>query len=89
VGCRRRAPSNELTRIVFDSEGHLALDPARRAPGRGAYVCSDSRKKCFELAAARGRLGRALRGPVDAAQLEAIAEVLEAEASGEKQELIG
>ena len=64
--------------MILDSEGHLALDQAGRAPGRGAYVCSDSKKKCFELAAARGRLGRALRAKVGAAELEEI-----------KRELIG
>ena len=56
----------------------MALDQAGRAPGHGAYVCSGSKKKCFELAAARGRLGRALRGQVDAAELVQI-----------KQELVG
>jgi predicted RNA-binding protein YlxR (DUF448 family) len=100
VGCRRRAPRSDLVRIVIDSERHLALDRAGGAPGRGAYVCSDSKKKCFELAAARGRLGRALRAQVGAVDLEAIAkvlhaeaetvaEVLVAEASYEKRELIG
>jgi len=89
VGCRRRAPRDELARIVLDSEGHLALDAAGRAPGRGAYVCSGSKKKCFQLAATRGRLGRALRAQVGAVELEAIAEALEAEASDSKRELIG
>ncbi len=100
MGCRRRAPKIELSRIVLDPEGHAALDATGRAPGRGAYVCSGSKKKCFELAATRGRLGRALRAQVGAVELEAIAEVLVAEAktvaevlvaeaSDEKRELIG
>jgi predicted RNA-binding protein YlxR (DUF448 family) len=52
------------------------LDQDGRAPGRGAYVCSDGKKRCFEQAAARGRLGRALRGQVDAAELERIKQEL-------------
>ncbi len=73
-----------------DPDGRVALDPAGNAPGRGAYVCSVSKLKCFELAAARGRLGRALRAQIGAGELEAIAEVLGAEASYEqKQELVG
>lgn len=35
--CRARAPKRELLRVVWDGAS-VALDPAGKAPGRGAYV---------------------------------------------------
>ncbi len=43
-------------------------DPTGHTPGRGAYVCSG--EACFELAAQRGRIGRALRAEVGTVQIE-------------------
>jgi uncharacterized protein len=62
VGCRQRAPINELLRIVaVGDEGRLRLrpDPARRAPGRGAHLHPDP--ACFALAVKRRAFGRAFR----------------------------
>lgn len=62
VGCRQRAPANELLRIVAiaGEGGHtLRADPTRRLPGRGAYLHPDP--ACFALAQRRRAFGRALR----------------------------
>jgi predicted RNA-binding protein YlxR (DUF448 family) len=42
VGCRARFPKKSLVRFVRLSEGGWLADPAARAPGRGAYLCSAS-----------------------------------------------
>ncbi|HYZ91125.1 MAG TPA: YlxR family protein [Actinomycetota bacterium] len=68
VGCRRRAPKAELVRIVCRPDGSLTVDRDGRTPGRGAYVCSGG--DCLDQAAKRSRLGRALRAPVGAGELE-------------------
>ncbi|WP_322919590.1 YlxR family protein [Nocardioides renjunii] len=68
VGCRARAAASELLRVVAgsDAEGRPALvpDPDRRAPGRGAHLHPTT--ECWELAARRRALPRALRsgGPL-------------------------
>ena len=40
VGCRARFPKKSMVRFVRLSEGGWLADPAARAPGRGAYLCS-------------------------------------------------
>jgi predicted RNA-binding protein YlxR (DUF448 family) len=62
AGCGRKAPKAALYRFVARS-GRLVADPARRAPGRGAYTCP--RLACFERAVARRAFQRTLREPVD------------------------
>ncbi|GGM29820.1 MULTISPECIES: YlxR family protein [Micromonospora] len=62
VGCRSRAPTSELLRIVAvaDEAGHsLRPDRLRRLPGRGANMHPDP--ACFALALRRRVFGRALR----------------------------
>jgi predicted RNA-binding protein YlxR (DUF448 family) len=61
VGCGRKAPQRALVRFVAPT-GVLALDPDRRAHGRGVYTCR--RTACFERAAARRAFSRALRRTV-------------------------
>jgi predicted RNA-binding protein YlxR (DUF448 family) len=64
AGCRRKAPKRELTRLALAAGGEAVLDPAGRAGGRGAYVCSPA---CLDLARRRGGLARAFRARVTAA----------------------
>ncbi|MFT4009357.1 MAG: YlxR family protein [Nocardioidaceae bacterium] len=68
VGCRKRAPQQELLRVVA-GDGILIPDPQRRAPGRGCSVHPDL--VCLELALRRRAFGRALRvsAELDAAAL--------------------
>ena len=47
VGCRRRGPQGELTRVARARDGSLAV--GRTLPGRGAWLCAGS-LRCFELA---------------------------------------
>lgn len=57
IGCRAKAPKQQLRRIVRTADG-VAFDLTGRAPGRGAYVCSG---KCLEQARRQRGLERALR----------------------------
>ena len=64
LGCRRQAMQDQLLRVVADGPG-IAVDPRRRAPGRGAYVHPDA--GCVAAAVKRRAFGRALRTTVDSA----------------------
>ncbi|QBI18947.1 YlxR family protein [Egibacter rhizosphaerae] len=73
VGCRRRQPRTTLLRVVVRG-GRVEFDPEARAPGRGAWLCSDA--ACLEQALRKEArpFRRALRAPdadVDAARLRA------------------
>ncbi|HXY44233.1 MAG TPA: YlxR family protein [Acidimicrobiales bacterium] len=72
VGCRRRAPQDELVRIVHSGEG---LVVSRSAPGRGAWLCAGV-PTCLELALKRNSFSRALRTSISPALVEALAHEL-------------
>jgi predicted RNA-binding protein YlxR (DUF448 family) len=59
VGCGRKAPKEELVRLVA-RDGMLVFGPD--APGRGAYTCR--RLACFERAASKKAFNRTLRETV-------------------------
>ncbi len=65
VGCRERAATRELLRVVAgtDSDGRPAVlpDPERTAPGRGAHLHPTT--ACYDLAVRRRAFPRALRVP--------------------------
>ena len=68
VGCRSRASSSELLRVVVDGDvsvGALVPDPQHRRPGRGAHLHPDL--TCLAQAERRRAFGRALRytGDID------------------------
>jgi len=54
-------------RIAKDRAGRLEV--GRSAPGRGAWVCS---RACFDTAADRGALARALRHQLSSTDTEAL-----------------
>ncbi|MBA3421339.1 MAG: YlxR family protein [Thermoleophilaceae bacterium] len=62
LGCRRPLPKSELLRLVA-GDGEIAVDPAARRPGRGAYLCR--RPECLGEAVRRRAFARALRAPVN------------------------
>jgi uncharacterized protein len=62
VGCRKRGLAVELLRVVaVDGNGEHAVtvDPARKLPGRGAWLHPDP--QCVRAAIRRRAFGRALR----------------------------
>ena len=70
IACGRQADKVALLRIVRDPSGAVAFDATGRAPGRGAYVCSE---ECFAAACKRKKLDRALRTTLEGNVYERIA----------------
>lgn len=64
VACRRTQSQADLRRITRTPDGDVAVDQGRRrAPGRGAYLCTDA--ACWRPALATPAvLSRAFRGHV-------------------------
>ena len=62
VGCRKRELAVELLRVVaVDGNGEyvVTVDPARKLPGRGAWLHPD--QACLDAAIRRRAFARALR----------------------------
>ncbi len=70
ITCGKLAGKAELLRIVRDPSGAVSFDETGRAPGRGAYVCSE---ECFAAACKTRKLERALKTKLDHDELERIA----------------
>ena len=47
IACREMKPKKEMLRVVKNADGEINADPTGKAPGRGAYICTDEecRKK--------------------------------------------
>ena len=73
VGCRTRADSSALLRVVA-RDGMVVPDAAAILPGRGAWI--HPAQECIATAAKRKAFGRALRAgtALDAAALAAFVE---------------
>lgn len=72
VTCRTETARGDLLRMVLGPDGELAVDFSQRLAGRGAYACWT--RDCLDGAFQKGRLTRALRGPVPAEGSEATRE---------------
>ncbi|MGH9111387.1 MAG: YlxR family protein [Acidimicrobiales bacterium] len=59
MGCRKRAPQDELVRFVRGAEASIIQ--GRTLPGRGAWLCKDTLDECRQLAKRRGAFARAFR----------------------------
>ncbi len=70
IACGEKAGKADLFRIVRSPLGSVAFDESGRAPGRGAYVCSEA---CFAAACKTKKLERALKTKLDHDELERIA----------------
>ena len=70
IACREKLPKRELIRIVRTPEGTLEIDLKGKRAGRGAYLCR--MRRCSEMAVSPGRLSRALKCQVTAAEAEAL-----------------
>jgi predicted RNA-binding protein YlxR (DUF448 family) len=65
VACRQVKAKRELIRVVRDADVRLSVDLRGKAPGRGAYLCSDD--ACLARGIGEGSLGRALEVTIDEA----------------------
>lgn len=64
AACRTVRPKRHLVRLVRSADGTVEVDKSWRKPGRGAYLCPA--RECWELAAQRKSLDRALAVPLTA-----------------------
>jgi hypothetical protein len=78
VGCRAKAPKQELVRLARGPDGSARVDLTGKAPGRGAYIHRS--KACFEAATKRGGLSRALRAVVREDELGRLSGLVEGNA---------
>ena len=58
IACGLQETKGALRRFVRRADGTVAFYPMGRAPGRGAYVCSE---ECYQAARKGRKLERALR----------------------------
>ena len=87
MGCGEESPKREMVRVVRQPDGTIRVDRSGKAPGRGAYVCSDS--ECVAKAKKKDTLSRALKAKVPA-EIYAVLEQIAAETArdageGDKQ----
>jgi predicted RNA-binding protein YlxR (DUF448 family) len=76
VACRRTTAKRELVRIVRTPEGSVEVDPTGKRSGRGAYLCAAP--DCWRLGVQKGRLDRALKVSLGAADKEALLQYAQA-----------
>lgn len=63
VSCGRARCKKELLRIVKCQDNHLEIDFDQNKPGRGAYICPDT--KCVNLAKQNLGFDRSFRREVE------------------------
>lgn len=78
IACREMKPKSEMTRVVRNAEGEIALDLTGKAPGRGAYVCAE--EACLKKFTGKKLLNKAFSANVE----EEIYRGVEEDALGEK-----
>lgn len=61
VGCHTQSTKMQLVRIVRMADGSVTYDKTGRAPGRGAYVCSE---QCLSASLKSKKLHRALKANI-------------------------
>ena len=64
IACREMKPKTEMTRVVKNAAGEIFPDPTGKAPGRGAYICSE--EACLKKLMGKKLLNRAFSSNVDA-----------------------
>lgn len=69
IGCRTKSSKHAMRRIVRRPDGSVGVDASSKAPGRGAYVCSE---ECLTKAMKTGRLASALRASLTEYDVEGI-----------------
>lgn len=74
IACGKQSGKTDLLRIVRRADGSVSFDAKGRAPGRGAYVCSEA---CLAKACESHRLDRALKTKVSDSNYERIASDLQ------------
>ena len=72
IACREMKPKAEMSRVVRNAEGEIAPDPTGKAPGRGAYICSNA--ECLKKLMGKKLLNKAFSANVDPAVYKGVEE---------------
>jgi len=75
IVCRKKKNKEELIRIVKTPEGLIKIDPLKKLPGRGAYICSTI--DCVNKLKKENSLIHALKVKITREQLAEIKKELE------------
>ena len=78
IACREMKPKADMTRVVKNADGEIFPDPTGKAPGRGAYICSEG--ECLKKLTGKKLLNKAFSANVDSE----VYRVVEEDALGEK-----
>ena len=63
IACREMKPKKEMFRVVRNAEGEVYPDYTGKAPGRGAYICSQ--EACRAKLSSKKLLNKAFSMAVD------------------------
>ncbi|MDR2531764.1 MAG: YlxR family protein [Oscillospiraceae bacterium] len=74
VGCMEQSGKKELIRVVRSKDGEVAIDPAGKKSGRGAYICKDA--QCLAKARKKKSLERGLKCGIPAEVYDKLEEEL-------------
>ncbi len=77
IGCRQKAASSDLLRLVRSPDGELVFDQRHRLGGRGAWVCGSI--GCLTRALRSRRLGDAVGGAIRDTRPEIMVERIRAQ----------
>ena len=72
IACREMKDKREMTRVVKNADGEIALDPTGKAPGRGAYICKSA--ECLKKLQSKRLLHKAFSADVSNAVYAGIGE---------------
>ena len=78
IACREMKPKADMTRVVKNADGEIFPDLTGKAPGRGAYICSEG--ECLKKLTGKKLLNKAFSANVDSE----VYRVVEEDALGEK-----
>lgn len=75
IVCRKKKNKEELMRVVRTPEGLVRIDPLKKLPGRGAYICNNI--ECINKLKRENSLNHALRTKISREELIKIKKELE------------
>ncbi len=82
IACGEQKPKRDMMRVVRTPAGHIDIDAAPKAAGRGAYVCRT--RECLSKASDGKAVRRALEAPFTEEAAELLRELARAAPVAEK-----
>lgn len=82
IACGEQRPKRDMMRVVRTPAGHIDIDAAPKAAGRGAYVCRT--EECLSKASDGKAIRRALEVPLPESAAELLRELARQAPTAEK-----